>query len=182
VIETVDRAADQMAGIVQDLLLLAQADSGQLGQNQERLCVREIAEKALEGVWATDSPPIQLDISEPSPAIFGNGGQIKRALRNLAQNAIDHTPTGGCVIISAVAQAGEVEIAVVDNGEGIAREHIVHLTERFYRVDTARSRQTGGTGLGLAIVKSIVDAHGGRLRIESSPGAGTTVRVWFTQA
>lgn len=177
VIETVDRAADQMAAIVQDLLLLAQADSGQLGQNRERVCIRDIAEKAVAGVWAEISAPIQWDIPEPSPVVFGNAGQLTRAMRNVVQNAIDHTPGNGCVIISAVEQAGQVEITVVDNGEGIAREHIAHLAERFYRVDLARSRQTGGTGLGLAIVKSIVDSHGGRLLIESCLGSGTTVRL-----
>lgn len=179
VIEAVDRAADQMAGIVQDLLLLAQADSGQLGKDADELSLRDLIEKAREGVWVSDGPPIEVDLPDPAPPVVGNATQLARVVRNLLQNAVGHTPADGCVRVSARERAGEIEIAVSDTGEGIAPEHISHLTERFYRVDTARSRQTGGTGLGLAICKSIVEAHDGRLEIESALGAGTTVRIFL---
>jgi signal transduction histidine kinase len=101
----------------------------------------------------------------------------------LVDNAVKYTPSGGSVTITAThthlgSQANAwVEIAVADTGAGIAEKDLPRLTERFYRVDKARSRELGGTGLGLAIVKHIVLAHGGELKIESAINHGTTVRV-----
>jgi signal transduction histidine kinase len=101
----------------------------------------------------------------------------------LVDNAVKYTPSGGSVTITAThahfsAQADAwVEIAVADTGTGIAEKDLPRLTERFYRVDKARSRELGGTGLGLAIVKHIVLAHGGELKIESAINHGTRVRV-----
>lgn len=105
---------------------------------------------------------------------------------NLVDNAVKYTPSGGSVTITAThthldARAGaEVEIAVADTGAGIAEKDLPRLTERFYRVDKARSRELGGTGLGLAIVKHIVLAHGGELKIESVVNHGTTVRIFLS--
>ncbi|MGH7805503.1 MAG: sensor histidine kinase, partial [Candidatus Binatia bacterium] len=107
-------------------------------------------------------------------------------LINLIDNAIKYTPSGGRVGVFAVVRDGDddgsVEIRVVDSGIGIPEKDIPRLTERFFRVDRARSRELGGTGLGLAIVKHIVQAHGGSLAIESRPHHGTTVRVGLPQA
>jgi two-component system phosphate regulon sensor histidine kinase PhoR len=103
-------------------------------------------------------------------------------LINLLDNAVKFTPAGGRVTITAAAQDQVVEIAVADTGIGIPSTDLPRITERFYRVDKARSRELGGTGLGLAIVKHLVQAHGGALRIESEPGKGTTVRFTLPAA
>src|SRR5262249_44570057 len=110
--------------------------------------------------------------------------RLAQVLSNLLDNAIKHTPPGGRVTIGArpSASAGMVEISVRDTGNGIPAEDLPRVTERFYRVDKARSRELGGTGLGLSIVKHIVQAHGGSLSIESRLGAGTTVRVTLPAA
>jgi len=109
--------------------------------------------------------------------------RLAQILINLVDNAIKYTPAGGRVTVSARRiEDGRVEVAVADTGVGIPPADLPRITERFYRVDKARSRELGGTGLGLAIVKHLVLAHGGALAIESTPGRGTTVRVTLPAA
>ena len=107
---------------------------------------------------------------------------LRRALSNLVSNALKYTPRGGRVRLEAQRDArGGLELRVIDTGVGIAAEHLPRLTDRFYRVDPARTGDAGGSGLGLAIVKSIMSLHGGSLTIESTVGQGTTVRLYFPQ-
>jgi two-component system phosphate regulon sensor histidine kinase PhoR len=134
------------------------------------------------------------------PGIVGDGDRLHQVLINLIDNAIKYTPMGGTVTVSAKTVASSqlsvpsqdfqvsslksqvsnlMEIAVIDTGCGIPESEIPRLTQRFYRVDKARSRELGGTGLGLAIVKHIIQAHGGFLRIESQVNKGTTVRLFL---
>jgi signal transduction histidine kinase len=112
----------------------------------------------------------------------GDGEYLTRLLVNLLENAVRHTPRQGTVTLSARREGSRVMITVEDTGEGIAAEHLPHLCERFYRVDTARTGGRGGTGLGLAICESIVQAHDGNLTIQSQAGEGTTVRVSLPRA
>ena len=112
--------------------------------------------------------------------IAGAQSELLSAMGNLVNNAIRYTPTGGRVfVVWSINDEGEGEFRVTDSGPGIAPEHIGRLTERFYRVDRSRSRETGGTGLGLAIVKHVVQRHGGQLHINSAPGEGSTFRIVF---
>ena len=99
---------------------------------------------------------------------------MTQLFQNLIENAIKYGGTGSTVRVSAKVVENIASISVIDEGDGIAREHIPRLTERFYRVDTARSRELGGTGLGLAIVKHIANRHRGELTIHSEPGIGST--------
>jgi two-component system, OmpR family, phosphate regulon sensor histidine kinase PhoR len=110
--------------------------------------------------------------------LAGAPGELVSAFTNLVSNAVRYTPSGGRVDAAAVVLGdGRLEFSVRDTGPGIAAEHIPRLTERFYRVDRSRSRETGGTGLGLAIVKHVVQRHGGELRIESQVGRGSCFTV-----
>ncbi|HEY8357959.1 MAG TPA: ATP-binding protein, partial [Ramlibacter sp.] len=114
----------------------------------------------------------------PEAAISGAPVELQSALSNLVGNAVRYTPSGGSIeVATRLLPAGRLAFDVRDTGPGIAPEHIPRLTERFYRVDRSRSRETGGTGLGLAIVKHVVQRHGGELRIESTPGAGSTFAI-----
>ena len=116
---------------------------------------------------------------EPAPAleIAGAPSELQSALSNLVSNAVRYTPSGGTIHVQwRELTDGRGEFSVRDTGPGIAPEHISRLTERFYRVDRSRSRETGGTGLGLAIVKHVVQRHGGELKIESTPGVGIDLR------
>jgi two-component system phosphate regulon sensor histidine kinase PhoR len=114
----------------------------------------------------------------PSVALSGHASEWQSAFSNLVGNAVRYTPAGGLVEMQVrPADGGRYCLAVHDTGPGIAPEHLPRLTERFYRVDRSRSRETGGTGLGLAIVKHVVQRHGAELKIESTPGAGSTFTI-----
>jgi two-component system phosphate regulon sensor histidine kinase PhoR len=112
-------------------------------------------------------------VVDESLQVLGNDEQLRSAISNLVYNAVNHTPEGTEITVSWQKAPHGALFSVEDNGPGIAPEHIPRLTERFYRVDKARSRQTGGSGLGLAIVKHAVNHHDSRLDIESTPGKGT---------
>ena len=110
--------------------------------------------------------------------IAGTESELQSAVANLVNNAVRYTPDGGHIDVGwRIADNGTGEIAVADTGRGIAREHLSRLTERFYRVDGSRSRESGGTGLGLAIVKHVIQRHGGELDIESEVGKGSVFRL-----
>ncbi len=116
-------------------------------------------------------------------ALFADPQLVRRALSNLVSNALKHTPRGGSVRLEADATPeGGCRLSVIDSGSGIAAEHLPKLTHRFYRVDPSRGAAQGGAGLGLAIVKSIMALHGGTLQIDSAPGAGTAVHLYFPPA
>ena len=114
-------------------------------------------------------------LPEGLPPVRGDGAQLGEVLENLLDNAVQYTPQGGQVNVSANADGRDVTFTVADTGIGIPEADLERIFERFYRVDAARSREAGGTGLGLSIARHIVDAHGGRIWVESAVGA---VR-WF---
>jgi two-component system phosphate regulon sensor histidine kinase PhoR len=114
----------------------------------------------------------------PGWEVAGVSGEILSAVSNLLGNAVRYTPEGGHLTLRWHVRAdGAGEISVRDDGIGIAREHLPRLTERFYRVDGSRSRETGGTGLGLSIVKHAVQRHGGELLVDSEPGKGSCFTI-----
>ena len=121
---------------------------------------------------------LSADVPRDLPAVQADHDRLAQILINLVDNAVKYTPAGGAVTVRAAAAVGGgvVAIDVTDTGAGIPPTDLPRITERFYRVDKARSRELGGTGLGLAIVKHLVIAHGGELSIDSTVGQGTTVR------
>jgi anti-sigma regulatory factor (Ser/Thr protein kinase) len=108
--------------------------------------------------------------------------QLKRLIINLLDNALRYTGPGGIITVQLLPRVDEVMIGICDNGEGIPSEHLPHIFERFYRTDNARARDSGGAGLGLAIVKEIVEAHGGRIEVESEVGKGSRFLIWLPLA
>jgi two-component system, OmpR family, phosphate regulon sensor histidine kinase PhoR len=118
-----------------------------------------------------------------SAQLAGAESELLSAIGNLVTNAVRYTPEGGRITVSwRMREDGTGEVTVSDTGIGVAREHIPRLTERFYRVDGSRSRDTGGTGLGLSIVKHVVQRHGGELDIHSEPGKGSRFGLIFPAA
>ena len=107
------------------------------------------------------------------PAAIADPERVHQVLFNLLDNAVRFTPAGGSVTVSALQHDGSVQVRVADTGVGIPAEHLPRVFERFYRVDSARSRDDGGTGIGLAIARSVIEAHGGRIWAESRPGEGS---------
>ncbi|MEO8715163.1 MAG: ATP-binding protein [Acetobacteraceae bacterium] len=181
--------ASRMNRLIDDLLSLARIEITEHLPPAESVDVGELVVPlagAFEPRLAERRARLDLDVPSDLPAVTADADQLAQVVQNLLDNALKYGARDGTIRLSAsVAVGGRwprrpgVVIAVADQGSGIAREHLPRLTERFYRVDKARSREAGGTGLGLAIVKHIVSRHRGQLLIESTEGAGTTVSVWL---
>ena len=170
---------DRMHVLVADLLTLAQLEGSPRPPTDRWLALAPLLQRALADGLTLSAGQHQLTLA-PSPALdlAGLETELLSAVANLVTNAVRYTPSGGRISISCLPRPdGSVAIEVRDSGIGIAREHLSRLTERFYRVDGSRSRDTGGTGLGLSIVKHVVQRHGGVLEIESQPGVGSCFRL-----
>jgi signal transduction histidine kinase len=181
-LERLDRASNVMESVVGDLLLIARSDAGQLPLSVVPVPISCVLAAALACLPSEGGPSILYNDPEPSPVVPGDASQLTRLFSNLLMNASQHTPPDGKIGLHVSENAGKVVVEIADTGTGIPAEHVAHVTERFYRVDSARSRTEGGTGLGLAICKSIAEAHGGSLSIESAEGQGTTVSVTLNAA
>ncbi|MFB0545698.1 MAG: sensor histidine kinase, partial [Anaerolineae bacterium] len=118
------------------------------------------------------------DLPPELPMIDGDAQRLSQVLLNLINNALRYTPTGGRITLAAWPVGSLLEVSVADTGQGIAPQDLPHVFDRFYRADKSRARSSGGSGLGLAIVKHLVEAHGGRIWVESELGQGT--RFTFT--
>ena len=171
--------ADRMQTLVTDLLTLAQIEGAPRPSVELWVDLEALMRRLQTDILASDAGQHPVVITSSGPAsLSGVESELFSAFWNLASNAMRYTPAGGAIRVAWQLQAdGSGEFSVCDEGPGIAREHIPRLTERFYRVDTSRSRATGGTGLGLAIVKHVVQRHGGELLISSEPGKGSQFRI-----
>jgi two-component system OmpR family sensor kinase len=181
-----DEAADTMTRIVQDLLLLARSDGGQLGVELRPTTLLPVLERAAAVVRDPEGASIEIETDQPGLAVLGDAHLLNRLFVNLLENAVRHTAPEGRITLRTERTGDGIAVRVTDTGEGIPPEHLPHVCERFYRVDSARGhsgyRVGPGTGLGLAICQSIVEAHYGRLEIESEPGRGTSVSVTLSPA
>ncbi|MGB1285434.1 MAG: sensor histidine kinase, partial [Aggregatilineales bacterium] len=163
--------------LIQDLQELALAESGQLRFVKQAVNLDEVMEQTVSMLRpGASSKAIQLNSEVPDelPPVYADEKRVAQIMRNLINNAISYTPADGAVYVSAITGETEIEVTISDTGEGIAREHLPYLFERFYRVDPSRSRITGGAGLGLAIVKQLVEGQGGNILVESEVGRGTS--------
>ncbi len=169
--------ADRLGRIVAQLLDLCREDHGRAAEGHRPLRLDELAREVVGLMQvAGEEKGILLSVEEFSPCrIRGDADRLRQLLINVLDNAIKYTTPGGSVTLRGTVSEGRVCVEVTDTGVGIPAEHLPHVFERFYRVDEARSRTTEGTGLGLSICRSIVEAHRGRIRIESEPGRGTNV-------
>jgi two-component system phosphate regulon sensor histidine kinase PhoR len=178
-LDTAHRHADRLGRLVDDLLQLSDVESGRAILRPEPVELREVAATVaamFEGEAARKALVVANDVPARSFAV-ADRDRLIQILVNLVDNAVKYTPEGGRVTITAARAGDAVELTVADTGIGIPSTDLPRISERFYRVDKARSRELGGTGLGLAIVKHLVQSHGGALRIQSELGKGTTVRV-----
>ena len=173
--------SQRMQRLVDDLLMLSKLETAPPRTQVEPVDIAALL-KSLAEQAALLSGENRHDIAleaDPSLKLLGSREELHSAFSNLINNAVRYTPAGGKIRLSWRPTDDGAEFAVTDTGEGIAPEHIPHLTERFYRVDTARSRASGGTGLGLSIVKHVLLRHEARLEIESEVGQGSTFRCVF---
>ncbi|MCF8033067.1 MAG: HAMP domain-containing protein [Desulfarculaceae bacterium] len=178
--ELILRQNRRLERLVQDLMELASLESGQSPPRRRRIEALELADSVMEAVLdLAEARGVELGRSLPrEPLVFqADARQVEQAMLNLVDNAIKYTGQGGKVTLSIAVEDREVVLSVSDTGPGIPAEHLPRLFERFYRVDTNRSREMGGTGLGLAIVKHVALVHQGRVDVESVPGQGSTFRL-----
>jgi two-component system phosphate regulon sensor histidine kinase PhoR len=179
--------AARMNRLIDDLLSLSRIELTEHQRPSDTVELRDLITRLAAGFelrLKERSVTLNLRVPNDLPTVIGDADQLTQVLQNLLDNAMKYGREGGSILVEAAAASGRpgVVVTVADQGIGIPREHLPRLTERFYRVDTGRSRAAGGTGLGLAIVKHIVNRHRGQLSIESEEGIGTTVSVWLPQA
>jgi two-component system phosphate regulon sensor histidine kinase PhoR len=184
----IERNTERLSRLTEDLLTLSDLESGKMPLARRPVDVSQLAQRVLEVFWAQAKKKnleLSKQIDAGLPPVSGDFDRLQQLFINLIDNAVKYTPPGGKVTLKASkpqTARGLVQISVSDTGCGIPEKDLPRLTERFYRVDKARSRELGGTGLGLAIVKHIVQAHRGKLEIESIAQKGTTVRVQLPAA
>ncbi|WP_035384196.1 phosphate regulon sensor histidine kinase PhoR [Ferriphaselus sp. R-1] len=173
---------ERMTRLVDDLLTLSRLESDNSALHEEPVDVPQLLEQVMqEGLRLSNGQhTLRLDL-ETQDKLLGNLAELHSAFGNLCSNAIRYTPAGGAVTLRWQTVDGQPVFSVQDSGIGIAPQHIPRLTERFYRVDRSRSRETGGTGLGLAIVKHIANRHQAKLVITSEEGQGSTFALQFPE-
>ncbi|SBT08665.1 Multi-sensor signal transduction histidine kinase [Candidatus Accumulibacter aalborgensis] len=169
----------RMLSLVDDLLTLSRLEAEDAPASEEDVDMADLLAQLLAEAKSLSEGRHRIEIACQGPTLRGNRKELHSAFGNLVSNAIRYTPAGGDIVIEWAVRRGAGVFAVRDSGVGIPAEHLPRLTERFYRVDRGRSRDTGGTGLGLAIVKHILLRHQAKLGIESQVGEGSTFRAEF---
>ena len=164
----------RMQRLIEDMLTLSRLESDEFPLRRERVDVALLVESVAAEARALSGGRHEIAVSIDGPDVMGNMEELRSAFANLASNAVRYSPQGGTISLAWRRGADDLQFSVTDCGIGIDPQHISRLTERFYRVDKSRSRETQGTGLGLAIVKHVLLRHGGRLKISSTPGEGST--------
>ena len=167
----------RMQHLIEDMLTLSRLESVDYPMRPEQVDVAKLMEQILRDARALSAGKHEITLSASGPDIMGSYEELYSAFGNLASNAVRYTPAGGNIHLVWKEYEGGVKFMVEDTGIGISPEHISRLTERFYRVDKSRSRETQGTGLGLAIVKHVLLRHGSTLQIKSEAGKGSAFIV-----
>jgi two-component system, OmpR family, phosphate regulon sensor histidine kinase PhoR len=171
----------RMDNLVADLLTLSRLENEQSPLHEEAVDMNELLNEVYRDgeLLSGAQHPLRMEIASAANNLLGNRDELRSAFGNLLSNAIRYTPEGGAILLRWFERGGQPVFSVQDSGIGIAVQHIPRLTERFYRVDRSRSRETGGTGLGLAIVKHIAMRHQAKLEVLSEEGKGSTFSLVF---
>jgi signal transduction histidine kinase len=168
---------ENLSTLVDDLFEIAQLDAGVLQIELERASLHDLVSDTLSNLQPhAERQGVRLvgEVEPGADLVLMNPPKVQRVLHNLISNALRHTPADGTITLRATTSGDEVQVTVVDNGEGISPDDLPHVFERTYRGEKSRSRDYGGAGLGLAIVRGLIEAHGGRIWVESQPNAGAT--------
>lgn len=184
-LQTIQKHTDRLTWLIEDLLTISHLEGGQAALKLEPVPLNQAAQRVIDDLRArAGSRPIQIRNELPdSMAALADAARLEQVLFNLVDNAIKYGRPGGLVTVAGRSQEnGQVEVWVKDDGPGIPPDAQSRIFERFYRVDRARSRETGGTGLGLAIVKHIVMAHGGAVWVRSQLGQGAAFHFTLPEA
>ena len=178
-LEKIQSQTERMTQILEDLIVLARLESKEWPMYPDIVDLAELLQEIHHDAQVLDDGRHEIILSVDEASIEGSRSELQMAITNLVTNAIRYTPVGGTIRIFCHSLRDTIQVGVEDDGIGIPPEHISRLTERFYRVDSGRSREAGGTGLGLAIVKHVLDRHNAALHIESHPDEGSVFRCDF---
>jgi two-component system phosphate regulon sensor histidine kinase PhoR len=181
-LEIIREHALRLGRLTEDLLKLAQIEAGQIQRETKPVAIAEIINPIMEvSKIKAEQKGLSLEAEYDSalPLLFGDARSFQEILQNLLDNAIRYTPAGGHIRVKASREESEIVLSVSDTGIGIPKADQDRIFERFYRTDAARSRESGGTGLGLSIVKHLVEAYGGRIRVESEVAQGSSFYVYL---
>jgi len=174
-LEIIDNEANRLVKLVDDLLDLSRLESKRISLELGQVDVGRLVEDTVARLrLLSGARDVALQPAAQDVVAIADRDRLAQVLTNLLENAIKFTPDDGRIAVGWRAANGEVEVSVADTGAGIAEVDLPHVFERFYKADRARAATSGGSGLGLAITKHIVEAHGGRIRVSSEPGRGTT--------
>ena len=176
---------ESLSALIDDLFELSRLDAGVLELHLEEASIHDLVSDTLSAMAAQASShqlTLEGEVSPQVPAVMVDTRRLQRVLLNLVQNSIRHTPPDGTISIRVLDAGSEIEVQVVDTGEGIGTKDLPEIFERFYRADESRSRDSGGAGLGLSIAKGIVEAHGGRIWADSTLKRGSALRFTLPKA
>lgn len=175
-VEIIERNADRLHQLIEDLLDLSRIESREFRLNLEAVSVEAVVRHVVSLVQdraAAKNLRLTVELPADAPAVLADRRALEQVIGNLVDNALKYSSTGASIAVKAERTNGTLRVAIEDTGPGIEAKHLSRLFERFYRVDTGRSRELGGTGLGLSIVKHLVEAMRGRVAVESTPGKGS---------
>ncbi len=176
-LEIINKETERLTKLLDELLSLSRYEDKSNEINMENIDIGDLIKRTVSIISPRaleKNLVITTDLPGDLPPVQGDPDMLRQVLINLIDNAINYTMPGGTICVAAGIEQGELKVDIKDTGVGISPEHIARLFVRFYRVDKARSRELGGTGLGLSIVKHIVEAHNGRVQVESKEGKGST--------
>jgi len=178
-LDRVEQQTERMRTLLEELMTLTRLEEEERPHSAEPVDIAALLEDVFQDAQSIDKGRHNIRLTTEPVSLDGSREELRTAFVNLVTNAIRYTPEQGSIRIFCNTDTQGIHIGVEDKGIGISQQHIGRLTERFYRVDTGRSRENGGTGLGLAIVKHALDRHGGKLHIHSVPGLGSLFRCDF---
>ena len=173
-LQIIDQEADRLSELIANLLAMSRLEAGVLRMDLDRVELPPLIEQVLEEMQPRgEGHTLAADVPATLPTVWADGRRVRQVLHNLIENALKYS-SGGEVTVRARCEGNAVQVSVSDQGIGIAPDQLERIFERFYQADSATTRRAGGVGLGLSICKGIVEAHGGRIWAESTPGRGST--------
>jgi two-component system sensor histidine kinase KdpD len=170
----IDEESDRLSELIGNLLDMSRIEAGTLRVEPEPMDVQPLIKETVAKYQVlTREHRLQAHFPKALPSVWGDPRRVRQVLRNLVENAVKYSPGGGRITVSTGLRGEEVQVSVSDQGLGIEPEHLKHVFDRFYQVDSASTRQVGGSGLGLSICKAIIEAHHGQIWAESQVGVGS---------
>jgi two-component system sensor histidine kinase KdpD len=171
----IDEESDRLSELISNLLDMSRIEAGTLRIEPEPTDMKPIIEETVSAFQVmTHDHQFHVNLPKGLPLVQADPRRARQVLRNLVDNAVKYSPLGGPIRITARVFEDSLEVSVTDKGLGIDPDHLDHIFDRFYQVDSASTREVGGSGLGLSISRAIVETHGGRIWAESQPGLGST--------